>query len=533
MKQKSAWLMRATTPGGAAAAALSLAPCGASANDYPSQDIRFVCAFPAAAAPTCIVRYFAEKMRPIVKRNGDRGEKPAPAATSRHNKWFYRSPSATRLHFMPAIPWRSNMHLIKEAPFDVRSRPFRLVATINKQAFMWRSNAKCAHGRTWPKLTAVPKQKGRQGHLAVSANSGVAMGGAIYKERAANLEAVMVHYRFGGGCAQRHCERQSRLRSGRPGFALSQHREGRPTGPRRRLGSSAESRIGAADDDRAPASPWILFGRVRRHGAERNAETHRRSIEIFFMKFQQGSWPRRRHRHSRKNYGGDPQIATPQEAQAAPAAPYRAGRVHPNRQAGAAMMRMRMRALWPAVRGAVRALSSGSGRPCRPSRCAPLRAEAFAEVPPLEIKDVVILLSPSLRSGARTDRRKQGRTESPGACGSEARRWTERNKLRSAARLHELEAPFAPFANNSAHPRELIGNADFKEAARAARGSRAVPLETVMQYAQGRTGRSPARRFAALARRDDRGQAVDHVLAHFDRRRALGDVFRARIFPAA
>ena len=40
----------------------------ARAQDYPSQDIRLICAFPAGSGADVLVRYFAEKLRPIASR---------------------------------------------------------------------------------------------------------------------------------------------------------------------------------------------------------------------------------------------------------------------------------------------------------------------------------------------------------------------------------------------------------------------------------------------------------------------------------
>jgi ATP-dependent Clp protease ATP-binding subunit ClpC len=85
-----------------------------------------------------------------------------------------------------------------------------------------------------------------------------------------------------------------------------------------------------------------------------------------------------------------------------------------------------------------------------------------------------------------------------------------------STRLHDLDAQFAPFASNSAHPRELLENAAFKEAV-ALLSDSATPLETVMQYAQGLSWTLACAAFAALARRDDGSQVVDRVLAQFDR----------------
>ncbi len=85
-----------------------------------------------------------------------------------------------------------------------------------------------------------------------------------------------------------------------------------------------------------------------------------------------------------------------------------------------------------------------------------------------------------------------------------------------STKLHELDARFAPFASDSAHPRELAEQASFKEAV-ALLADGAVPLETVMQYAQGLSWTLACAAFAALARRADRSQVVDRVAAQFDK----------------
>jgi tripartite-type tricarboxylate transporter receptor subunit TctC len=38
------------------------------AQSYPNQDIHFVCAFPAGSGADVLVRYFAEKIRPLADR---------------------------------------------------------------------------------------------------------------------------------------------------------------------------------------------------------------------------------------------------------------------------------------------------------------------------------------------------------------------------------------------------------------------------------------------------------------------------------
>src|SRR6188768_4283575 len=63
-------LLRATAPAMMLlAAAVGMAPSGARAQQYPAQDIHFICAFPPGSGADVIVRYFAEKVRPLTGKN--------------------------------------------------------------------------------------------------------------------------------------------------------------------------------------------------------------------------------------------------------------------------------------------------------------------------------------------------------------------------------------------------------------------------------------------------------------------------------
>jgi len=85
-----------------------------------------------------------------------------------------------------------------------------------------------------------------------------------------------------------------------------------------------------------------------------------------------------------------------------------------------------------------------------------------------------------------------------------------------AVRLHRLEGAFAPFGSSAAHPRELAEHSEFKQAA-GLLADPGVPLETVMQYAQGANWALSCAALAALPQRHDDEQAVGQVLAHFDK----------------
>ena len=84
------------------------------------------------------------------------------------------------------------------------------------------------------------------------------------------------------------------------------------------------------------------------------------------------------------------------------------------------------------------------------------------------------------------------------------------------ARLHRLEAVFAPLASSYAHPRELEEQPQFVEAVGLLQGPD-VPLSTVMQYVTGTNWTLACAALATLVGRPDRDDAVDDVLAHFDK----------------
>ena len=84
------------------------------------------------------------------------------------------------------------------------------------------------------------------------------------------------------------------------------------------------------------------------------------------------------------------------------------------------------------------------------------------------------------------------------------------------ARLHRLEGAFSAGASNLAHPRELEDHAAFREAVALLQGA-SVPLETVMQYANGANWALACAALAALGKRGDVHTKIDEVQAQFDK----------------
>src|SRR4029077_2736526 len=51
------------------AAATLFISCSVHAQQYPNHDIHFICAFPPGSGADVLVRYFAEKVRPLTGKN--------------------------------------------------------------------------------------------------------------------------------------------------------------------------------------------------------------------------------------------------------------------------------------------------------------------------------------------------------------------------------------------------------------------------------------------------------------------------------
>jgi tripartite-type tricarboxylate transporter receptor subunit TctC len=172
-------------------AALALS-APAQAQDYPQGDVRLVAAFPAGSGSDVVVRWFAEKLKPIMNRTV-LVENKAGAAGNIATEFVARSkPDGLTIYLHTGSSMSANMHVFKKPPVDV-AKALQVAATINRQAFMLVVHP----DRPWKtvaELTAHVKQKGDKASYAVSATSGVVMC-ALYKE-AAGLQAVEVNFRM-------------------------------------------------------------------------------------------------------------------------------------------------------------------------------------------------------------------------------------------------------------------------------------------------------------------------------------------------
>jgi tripartite-type tricarboxylate transporter receptor subunit TctC len=177
----------------AAIVAATLAtPVALKAQDLPQGEIRLVAAFPAGSGSDIVVRWFAEKLKPVMNRVVI-VENKAGAGGNIATEYVARSkPDGSTIYLHTGSSMSANMHVFKNPPVNV-AKAMQVVTTINRQAFMLVVHP----DRPWKTvadLTAHVKAKGDKASYAVSATSGVVMC-ALYKE-AAKLQSVEVNFRM-------------------------------------------------------------------------------------------------------------------------------------------------------------------------------------------------------------------------------------------------------------------------------------------------------------------------------------------------
>ena len=93
--------------------AVAAAPSSARADDYPSQDIRFICGFPAGSGADVLVRYFAEKVRHAAGRTVIVENKVGAAGNIAAEYTARAKPDGYTIHVHAASAVAANQHLFK------------------------------------------------------------------------------------------------------------------------------------------------------------------------------------------------------------------------------------------------------------------------------------------------------------------------------------------------------------------------------------------------------------------------------------
>ncbi len=279
----------------------------AATQTYPSQDVHLICGYPAGSGADIIVRYYAEKLRPIVGRTVIVDNRVGAAGNIATEYVARAKPDGYTIYLTGGGVLAANMYLFKKPPVDV-AKELRTVASINRLATMLAVRAS-APWQSLAELTGYLKPRGDEATYA-STNPVAQAVGELYKQ-ATGVSAVQVGYKTGFDSA-------NDVQSGAvdyavldPVYALAQQREGRL----RILAISAGRRMEGFPDLPTFAEQGVAIDLLGWWGAFVPAATPRPIIEQLNTWFNQvQALPETKTFHN--TYGSDPWIATPQEGQA-------------------------------------------------------------------------------------------------------------------------------------------------------------------------------------------------------------------------
>jgi len=249
MRRKSGRLLCFAARTVLVAAALAVAPAVACAQQYPSMDIRLICAFPAGSGADVLVRYFAEKLRPIAGRTIIVENKTGAMGNIATEYVARARPDGHTVYVHAGSGVAANMHLFKKPPVDA-AKAIRIAATINRQPYMLVVAAKSPI-KTVSELTAAMKVKKEKASYATT-NPITTVMGRLYKE-IAGVQAVEVTYRTAPDSLNDITSGAVDYAVLDPVFSLSQQRAGRL----RILAVSSGARL-AANPDLPVWKPSIL-----------------------------------------------------------------------------------------------------------------------------------------------------------------------------------------------------------------------------------------------------------------------------------
>ncbi|HEY8580652.1 MAG TPA: tripartite tricarboxylate transporter substrate binding protein, partial [Beijerinckiaceae bacterium] len=231
--------LRALTGAILAAAAFGAAG-GAAAQSFPARDLVIVCAFPPGSGSDTLVRFFAEKIRPMVGRTVIVENRFGAGGSIAAEHVARAKPDGHTMLMHAASAIAANMFLYKQPGIDAK-KALTVVATVNQQPFMMAVDAT----RPWKsvqEVTAFLLEKGDKASYATSATAGTIFG-EMYKA-ATGVKAVEVVYRVGAESLNDQLSGRIDYGMFDPVYTMSQVRAGRL----RALAVSTPQRMQAVPD---------------------------------------------------------------------------------------------------------------------------------------------------------------------------------------------------------------------------------------------------------------------------------------------
>ncbi len=229
----------ASAPVLALAAAMAVVPVGVKAQEYPAQDVHFICAFPPGSGADVLVRYFAEKVRPLTGKNLIVENKSGAGGNIAQEYVGRSKPDGYTIFVHAGSAVAANVSMFKKPVFADVGKAFQVAATINRQPFMLVVDAKSPY-KTVAELTEAMKKKGDKASYAYAAPTGQVMG-ELYKQ-ATGIKALDVAYKTAPDSLNDMLSGAVDYGMHDPVFALAQEREGRL----RILGVSTGERLQAS-----------------------------------------------------------------------------------------------------------------------------------------------------------------------------------------------------------------------------------------------------------------------------------------------
>jgi tripartite-type tricarboxylate transporter receptor subunit TctC len=207
---------------------------------FPSQDIQFICGFAAGSGADTYVRFFAEKMRGLAKRNVV-VQNRVGALGNIATEFVARSkPDGHTVLITGGSALAANHHILKSPTVDIGNE-LQVIGTINKQPTMIMVAAE-SPWKSVSELVEAMKKKGDKGSYAL-ANPSARVVGAMFKEKA-GLQSVEVQYKTGA-------QYLNDLTSGNIDYAIADNVLAvtqANAGRMRNLAVSTEERLQAAPD---------------------------------------------------------------------------------------------------------------------------------------------------------------------------------------------------------------------------------------------------------------------------------------------
>jgi tripartite-type tricarboxylate transporter receptor subunit TctC len=295
-------ILVATLAGGA----VGLAP--ATAEQYPAQDIHFVCVTPPGTGADVFVRYFAEKVKPlagrtiIVENRAGAGGIIAMEYAARAKADGY----TVLVHAGGSVA--GSKWLYKKPPFADAGQALQVVATIDQQGYMLIVDGKSPYPDV-AALTAAMRSKGDKASYLTTSHTGRVMG-ELYKA-SAGLKTVEVTYKVTADGLNDLASGALDFGAVEPVFALSQQRAGRI----RIIGVSTADRLKSAPDLPTMAEQGIPMDFKIWWAAMVPAGTPRPIVEQLNTWFAQVVASDET-RTFLANFGADPLVETPEQGQA-------------------------------------------------------------------------------------------------------------------------------------------------------------------------------------------------------------------------